>query len=69
MTQNKNPMTDQAIVTDTLNQAAMIVGDYLSGLPRDPIATINKLIAVLDNQELAAAIKRMEKGSGLRVVK
>jgi hypothetical protein len=33
------------------------------------LATINRLIEVLDSQELAAAIKRVEKGYGLKVVK
>jgi hypothetical protein len=37
--------------------------------PKDPNATINRLIEVLDNQELAAAITRLEKGYGLRLVK
>jgi hypothetical protein len=39
------------------------------GHPRDPVATINHLIQVLDSQKLAAAITRMEKGYGLKVVK
>jgi hypothetical protein len=61
-------MKDQDIVLAALNEAAMIIGDYLEpGLPRDPMATINRLIEVLDSQELA--IKRVEKGYGLKVVK
>jgi hypothetical protein len=55
-------MNDQAIVTAALNQATMIVGDYLQpGLRVDPDETLTRLILVLDNQELAAAIKRIEK--------
>jgi hypothetical protein len=42
----------------------MIIGDYLEPrLPRDHLAIINRLIEVLDSQELAA------KGYGLKVVK
>ena len=62
-------MKDQAIVVTALNAAALIIGDYLEPGPKDPVATINRLIEVLDNQELAAAIERMEKGYGLKVVK
>ncbi len=63
-------MKDQDIVIAALNEAALIIGDYIEpGHPRDPVATVNRLIEVLDNQELAAAIKRMEKGYGLKVVK
>jgi hypothetical protein len=62
-------MKDQDIVISALNEAALIIGDYLEPGPRDPVATINRLIEVLDDQKLAAAIKRMEKGYGLKVVK
>ena len=63
-------MNDRAIVTTALDEAALIVGDYLEpGLPRDPVATIKKLIEVLENEELAAAIKRTEKAVPLCVVK
>ena len=63
-------MKDQETVLNALNEAALIIGDYLEpGLPRDPVATINRLIEVLDSQELAAAIKRVENGCGLKVVK
>jgi hypothetical protein len=63
-------MNDQAIVTTALNEASLIIGDYLEpGLPRDPLATIKRLIEVLDSPELAAAIRRTDRGHGLRVVK
>jgi hypothetical protein len=63
-------MKDQAIVTTALNEATLIISDYLKpGLPRDPVATIKRLIEVLEDQELAAAIMRLEKGVGPRVVR
>jgi hypothetical protein len=63
-------MRDQAIVTAALNQATMIVGDYLQpGLRVDPDETLTRLIQVLDNPMLEAAIKRMEKRTWLRAVK
>jgi len=63
-------MKDHDIVVTALNEAALIIGDYLEpGLPRDPVATINHLIEVLDNQKLAAAMERIEKEYALKVVK
>jgi hypothetical protein len=63
-------MHDQKIVTAALNQATMIVGDYLQpGLRVDADETLTRLIQVLDNPALEAAIKRMERGYGLKAVK
>jgi hypothetical protein len=63
-------MNDQAKIQIALAQAALIVADHFEpGLPRDPLATIKRLMEVLDNPELAAAIKRTERGHGLKVVK
>jgi hypothetical protein len=63
-------MNDQAKIQIALAQAALIIADHLEpGLPRDPLATISRLIEVLDNPELAAAIKRTERYHGLKVVK
>jgi hypothetical protein len=56
-------MIDQDLVLRALNKAALIAGHYLEpGHPRDPIATMNRLVEVLDDQKLAAVIKRMEIG-------
>jgi hypothetical protein len=55
-------MKDQEIVLKTLNEAGAIISDYLEpGMQRDPVATIDRLIRVLDNQSLAEAITRLEK--------
>jgi hypothetical protein len=62
-------MNDQAKLQIALSQAVLIIADHFEpGLPRDPVATIKRLIEVLDNHELATAIKRTERGYGLRVV-
>jgi hypothetical protein len=63
-------MNDQATIVVALSQAALIIADHFEpGFPRDPLATIKRLLEVLDNPELAAAIKRTERSNGLRVVK
>jgi hypothetical protein len=62
-------MNDQAKIQIALSQAVLIIADHFeAGLPRDPLATIKRLIEVLNNQELAAAISRTERARGLRVV-
>jgi hypothetical protein len=56
-------MTNREIVSKTLDRAASIISDYLeTGRPRDAHATVNQLIEVLDNQQLAAALERMSQG-------
>jgi hypothetical protein len=62
-------MTDQERVISTLRKAGQIISGYLEPGPHDAEETITQLIAVLDTQDLAGAIERLEKGHGLRVVK
>jgi hypothetical protein len=57
-----------------LRKAGTIIAKYLeSGATLAPTdhaqETIRQLIAALDNEDLARAIERLEKGHGLRVVK
>ncbi len=61
---------DQELITRALRQAGSIIGDYLELEPvRNATATLNQLIEVLETEELAAALERLERGHGLRVVK
>jgi hypothetical protein len=62
-------MTDQERVVSTLRLAGQIIGEYLEPGPHDAEETLRRLIAVLDTQDLAGAIDRLEKSHGLRVVK
>ncbi len=62
-------MTDQELLISTLRKAGKILGEYLEPGTRDADETITQLIAVLDTQDLARAMERLDKGHGLRVVK
>jgi hypothetical protein len=63
-------MKDHAIILAALDEAAFIIADHFEPEPpRDPVTTVKRLIKVLEHDELAAAIKRRERRSGLRVVK
>lgn len=63
-------MTDQELTLKALNDAAEIIAAYLEpGHPRNAEATLDRLIVLLGNQQLAEAVDRLEAGFGLRVVK
>ena len=61
-------MTDQEVLISTLREAGRIIGEYIEPGPRDAEQTLSRLIAVLETQDLARAIGRIEKGHRLRVV-
>ena len=61
-------MTDQEQPISTLREAGQIIDEYIEPGPRDAEQTLSRLIAVLETQDLARAIERLEKGHGLRVV-
>jgi hypothetical protein len=63
-------MKDHAVILAALNEVAFIIADHFEpDLPRNPVATVNRLIEVLENEELVASVKRLETGYRLRVVK
>jgi hypothetical protein len=62
-------MTDQELIFSALRQVGLIVAEHLESGARDADEAITQLIAVLDTQELAAAMNRVERGDGLQVVK
>jgi hypothetical protein len=62
-------MTDQQLLISTVREAGRIIAEYLEPGGPDAEETLSWLIAVLDNDDLARAVERLEKGHGLRVVK
>ena len=46
-------MTDQELLISTIRKAGQIIGKYIEPGPRDAEQTLSRLIAVLDNQDLA----------------
>jgi hypothetical protein len=57
-------MDDQAIVIEALHEAGQIIAEYLEPGPRNAEATLDRLIQTLDNQRLAKALERLQKGAG-----
>jgi hypothetical protein len=62
-------MTDQELIFFTLRQVGLIVAEHLESSTSDADEIITQLIAVLDTEELAAAMNRVEHRVGLRVIK
>ena len=66
----EGPMTDQELIITALRQSGVIIAEHLEpGNKIDADETIAQLITILDRQDLAAAMDRLESGHGLRVVK
>jgi hypothetical protein len=61
-------MTAQELILSTLRQVGLIVAEHLESRT-DADEAITQLVAVLDTQELADAMNRVDWGFGLRVVK
>ena len=62
-------MTDQELIFSALRQIGLIVAEHLESSTPQADEVISALVAVLDTQELAEAMNRVERGFGLRVVK
>ena len=61
-------MTDQELVLAALRQVGSIIAEHLEATTSDADEVIAQLVTVLDTQELADAINRLERRYGLRVV-
>ena len=61
-------MTDHEVLISTLREARRIIGEYIGPGPRKADQTLTQLIAVLDRQDVAHAIERLEKGHEFRDV-
>lgn len=63
-------MTDQQILVEAIEKAGFVIADHIDPWRvSDPEKTISRLIAVLDTQDVAGAVKRLKAGFGLKVVK
>jgi hypothetical protein len=65
----ESTMTDQDLALLALRQVGLIVAEHLESGMSSADEAIAQLVAVLDTKELADAINRLERRSGMRVVK
>jgi hypothetical protein len=62
-------MTDQELICAALRQVGLIVAEHLESRTSEADEAISQLVAILDTPELAAAMNRVERGHGLRILK
>ena len=55
-------MTDQKLIVGTLRQVGVILGEHMEVRTANADEVINELIALLETQELADAMGRLERG-------
>ena len=65
----EDAMTDQEHVLAALRQVGLIIAEHIESGLCDADEAIAELVTLLDTEELANAINRLEHGFGLRVVK
>ena len=59
---------DQEILLRAVEDAQRILAEYIEPGPRDPARTVERLLAVLDNQNMTHALDRMKRLRLLRLV-
>ena len=59
---------DQGRVLRAIEDARRILGEYIEPGYRDPVRTIERLLLVLDNEDLVRALDRMNRRKALRLV-
>ncbi len=53
--------TDHEIVVDAVQAARRVLGEYIDPLqPRDATVTIDRLLGLLDNRDVEAALTRID---------
>ena len=59
---------DQEVLLRAIEDARMILAEYVELRPRDPVRTIDRLLAVLDNENVVHALDRLKRRSVPRIV-
>jgi hypothetical protein len=63
-------MTDQQIVLKAFDDLLKIAADYIEPGPRiSAEATLQRMLEIIEREEVVAAAERLEQGFGLRVIK
>lgn len=62
-------MTDQQLTLQAINEAQLILEEYLRPWPQNNERILDKLVEVLDRPELVVAVGRLQQQSGLSLRK
>ncbi len=62
-------MTDQQLALQAINEAQLILEEYLRPWPQDNERILDKLVEVLERPDLVVAVTRLQQQSSLSVRK
>ena len=62
-------MTDQQLTLQAINEAQLILEEYLRPQPQDNERILDKLVEVLERPDLVVAVSRLQRQSSLSVRK
>jgi hypothetical protein len=62
-------MTDQQLALQTINEAHLILEDYLRPRPQNNERILDRLVEVLERPDLVVAVSRLQRQSSLAVRK
>jgi hypothetical protein len=62
-------MTDQQLALQAINEAQLILEDYLRPRPQNNERILDRLMEVLERPDLAVAVSRLQRQSSLAVRK
>lgn len=61
-------MTDQEIILQAMHDARAILGDYVDPKPRDCEDALNRLMRVLDRDEVVEALYRVDRRRTFKLI-
>jgi hypothetical protein len=62
-------MTDQQLALEAINEAQLILEDYLRPWPQNSESILNRLVEVLERPDLVVAVSRLQQRTSLSVRK
>jgi len=62
-------MTDQQLALQVINEAQLILEDYLPPRPQNHERILDRLVEVLERSDLVVAVSRLQRQGGLAVRK
>jgi hypothetical protein len=62
--EKKTGMTDQELTLQAVSKAQCIIEEYLQPIPHDHERLLDRLLQILDGNDLVAAVDRLQRHSG-----
>jgi Fe2+ or Zn2+ uptake regulation protein len=59
---------DMDVVLRAVEDARRVLREYIEPQPRDAVSTVDRLLTILDRQDLVHALNRLHRGRVIRLV-